>query len=175
MATELIESLDLLDKDDELLIVILEKIKNNIGRWMDRKDVIEKIKTLIESSGIFSYRREKEKKYDSPLFILSVNKEKSLEKFGYKFTYDDKKKNRQDDLSGDFNFVNDKIFELIISKFSDYVMEYARTEKFKELFHGLDISEELLDLDLFSGICSTVFRIEISVPDNIIYLEYVSI
>lgn len=176
----IIETTDLLSEEDELLLKRIEYIKKNIVNFIKPTELIDEIKSVIESSRLFSFKSKRNAKYIStakPLFIMSMDREAACKAKDYEFNYNDGD-NIEDrtDLEGDYQFIGNCIHEEITSKFSRFISEKLATDEFIKILEKNNVNKGKISkeqISLISFVTASLFGITVELRTNTIYLEYV--
>lgn len=181
---KVIDTADLLKKSEEDLLFQIERIKKNITFFIKPEVLVNEISEIIEQSELFSFKNKRNSKFinlSRPLFIITINKAKCKELYGYEFHYTegtmiDTNKALPAGILDDYNFIERMVGEQIVSKYSDFLNSIlVDDDKFLNFLEEQGIKRSKINKELvklISYMTVALFAITIELRNNIIYLEY---
>lgn len=169
------ESNDFLTGSDIDILRKIEHIRMNFGRFIDKKEIIDSIKDIIDNSKFFAFKNERVKKYislNAPSFIIAAD---------YKSINDELSKDILATASRNQNTAVTEISRLIsseiTSKASDIIIEKMKdSDEIAKIFGSKDIALEDETLEIFesaSFFIASIFGITCNFKENTIVIEMV--
>lgn len=162
------DSLEILKKEEKDLDIIKQimAIKSNLTAYLQPKELIDEVITLIDNSEIFDFKSQRNRKYINekrPLFVVKSKSDKHIkELYPHLNNITDREK-----------LISESVHLEIVSKLSDYLVKRIKDTQTLTNIIQEEITEEILETSiLISFLTASIFSINCDFASNTIYIEY---
>jgi len=160
----LIDTDDLLDESDRDMIAKINAIKRDITSYFDMELFVDKIRKIIDSSDVFTFKNESNRKFiepQKPRFVIKFKNQKDLNEVLSNKTYD-----TTETVKIRTDITVKAVVSEIINKFSREITDCIKDqnkidELFKDLPKGLD-----------KIIIGNIYTINCDIENNTIHIIY---